>query len=249
MQDSGQEVHGVLAAGAAAAYGLALDGKVRTDSADGTHPFLDRLSRRGRWLSHSVKMTITDTIHQAVLKNPKKTWTPAYNAGGTQRPGAWAAKITDMPHLSTWPKLMRLIAGKERPHPGAQLRFTDVDGLRLTSHLNRAVNLPQPEKTAPRKHRVPVSTTPTRTHERSKREQKRKRIHQQHGNWNYRNRNKFTYPFPTPQKCSDRIQNLRESLPGIPVMSCEIYYQGPAMGRYGAGEIHQILNTDRILAE
>jgi hypothetical protein len=27
---------------------------------------------------------------------------------------------------------MRLIVRKERPHPGAQLRFTDVDGLRLT---------------------------------------------------------------------------------------------------------------------
>ncbi|WP_328548842.1 hypothetical protein [Streptomyces platensis] len=27
---------------------------------------------------------------------------------------------------------MRLIVRKERPHPGAQLRFTDADGLRLT---------------------------------------------------------------------------------------------------------------------
>src|ERR1700749_385595 len=27
---------------------------------------------------------------------------------------------------------MRLIVRKERPHPGAQLRFTDLDGLRLT---------------------------------------------------------------------------------------------------------------------
>ncbi|MET7716176.1 transposase, partial [Streptomyces sp. NPDC005407] len=33
---------------------------------------------------------------------------------------------------STWPKGMRLIVRKERPHPGAQLRFTDLDGLRLT---------------------------------------------------------------------------------------------------------------------
>lgn len=37
-----------------------------------------------------------------------------------------------MPDLSTWPKGMRLIVRKERPHPGAQLRFTDLDGLRLT---------------------------------------------------------------------------------------------------------------------
>jgi hypothetical protein len=105
---------------------------IRTDSGGGTHAFLDWLSRRGRWLSYSVGMTITDAIHQAVLKIPKKAWTPAYDAGGTERPGAWVAEITDMPDLSTWPTGMRLIVRKERPHPGAQLRFTDLDGLRLT---------------------------------------------------------------------------------------------------------------------
>ncbi|MFE9857444.1 hypothetical protein [Streptomyces sp. NPDC005780] len=46
--------------------------------------------------------------------------------------GAWVAEITDIPDLSTWPKGMRLIVRKERPRPGAQLRFTDLDGLRLT---------------------------------------------------------------------------------------------------------------------
>ena len=34
--------------------------------------------------------------------------------------------------LSTWPKGMRVIVRKERPHPGAQLRFTDIDGHRFT---------------------------------------------------------------------------------------------------------------------
>lgn len=77
-------------------------------------------------------MTISDAIHQAVLKIPKEAWTPAYDAGGAERPGAWVAEITDMPDLSMWPKGMRLIVRKERPHPGAQLRFTDLDGLRLT---------------------------------------------------------------------------------------------------------------------
>lgn len=105
---------------------------IRTDSAGGTHAFLDWLSEPGRWLSYSVGMTITDTLHQAVLKIPKNAWTPAYDAGGTERPGAWVAEITDMPDLSIWPKGMRLIVRKERPHPGAQLRFTDLDGLRLT---------------------------------------------------------------------------------------------------------------------
>lgn len=43
---------------------------IRTDSGGGTHDFVDWLSARGRWLSYSVSMTITDVIHQAVLKVP-----------------------------------------------------------------------------------------------------------------------------------------------------------------------------------
>jgi hypothetical protein len=77
-------------------------------------------------------MTITDAIDQAVLKIPERAWPPAYDAGGTERPGAWVAEITDMPDLSTWPTGMRLIVRRERPRPGAQLRFTDVDGNRPT---------------------------------------------------------------------------------------------------------------------
>ena len=34
---------------------------------------------------------------------------------------------------SGWPKGMRVIVRKERPHPGAQLRFTDPDGHRYTA--------------------------------------------------------------------------------------------------------------------
>jgi Transposase DDE domain group 1 len=34
--------------------------------------------------------------------------------------------------LSAWPAGMRVIVRKERPHPGAQLRLTDIDGHRFT---------------------------------------------------------------------------------------------------------------------
>ncbi|GAA4546321.1 hypothetical protein GCM10023175_28270 [Pseudonocardia xishanensis] len=34
---------------------------------------------------------------------------------------------------ATWPDGMRVIVRRERPHPGAQLRFTDPDGLRYTA--------------------------------------------------------------------------------------------------------------------
>ena len=35
--------------------------------------------------------------------------------------------------LSSWPAGMRVIVRKERPHPGAQLRFTGLDGHRFTA--------------------------------------------------------------------------------------------------------------------
>jgi hypothetical protein len=105
---------------------------IRTDSAGGTHDFLTWLARPGRRLAYSVGFTITDDIQDAILKVPAAAWTPAYDAGGQMRPGAWAAEITGMLTLDSWPKEMRVIVRKERPHPGAQLRFTDIDGCRFT---------------------------------------------------------------------------------------------------------------------
>jgi hypothetical protein len=103
---------------------------IRTDSAGGTHDFVAWLARRGRWLSYSVGMAITDAIHQHVLQVPASAWTPALEAAGEIRDGAWVAERTgDV--LDGWPKGMRLIVRKERPHPGAQLRLTDADGMRL----------------------------------------------------------------------------------------------------------------------
>ena len=46
--------------------------------------------------------------------------------------GAWVADITGLLDLASWPAGMRVIVRKERPHPGAQLRFTDIDGHRFT---------------------------------------------------------------------------------------------------------------------
>ena len=45
------------------------------------------------------------------------------------------AEATGMIDLSSWPDGSRLILRKERPHPGAQLTFTDVDGHRVTAIL------------------------------------------------------------------------------------------------------------------
>jgi hypothetical protein len=42
--------------------------------------------------------------------------------------------------LDKWPPGTRLILRKERPHPGAQLRFTDTDGHRITGFLTDTPN-------------------------------------------------------------------------------------------------------------
>jgi hypothetical protein len=41
-------------------------------------------------------MTITDDIQDAILKIPAAAWTPAYDAEGQARDGAWVAEITGM---------------------------------------------------------------------------------------------------------------------------------------------------------
>ncbi len=114
---------------------------IRTDSAGGTHNFLNWLTARGRWLSYSVGMVITDAIHQAVLLVPASAWTPAIEPDGNVRDGAWVAELAgDV--LKGWPKGMRLIVRKERPHPGAQLRITDADGMRITCFATNTTSTP-----------------------------------------------------------------------------------------------------------
>jgi hypothetical protein len=59
--------------------------------------------------------------------------TPAYNSDGEIRDGAWVAEITGLLSLDPWPTGIGVIARKEPPHPGAQPRITDADGLRVTA--------------------------------------------------------------------------------------------------------------------
>ncbi len=66
---------------------------------------------------------------------PEAAWAPAIRQDGEDRDGAWVAEITDRLDLSTWPDGTRVIVRRERPHPGAQLTFTDHDGHRFLATL------------------------------------------------------------------------------------------------------------------
>jgi hypothetical protein len=109
---------------------------VRVDGAGGTHELLAWLTRRR--LSYSVGFSLPGDLAaiQAKLATiPDTEWQPAYDAEGQIRPGAWVAEVTGLFDLGSWPAGMRLIVRKERPHPGAQLRITDLDGLRVTAFV------------------------------------------------------------------------------------------------------------------
>ncbi|UZF46609.1 IS1380-like element ISRer1 family transposase [Rhodococcus rhodochrous] len=106
---------------------------VRIDGAGGTHGLIEYLTKRR--LSYSVGFGLTETMVAALELVPDQAWTPAYDSDGQVRDGAWVTELTGLLDLSSWPKGMRVIVRKERPHPGAQLRFTDRDGLRLTAFV------------------------------------------------------------------------------------------------------------------
>jgi hypothetical protein len=107
---------------------------VRTDAAGATHTFTARIAGLGMEFSVGAYLHHFD-IHTILARIPKKAWTLAYNADGQPRDGAWVAEVSGLADLSSWPEGTRLVLRKERPHPGAQLRITDVDGHRITGLL------------------------------------------------------------------------------------------------------------------
>ena len=100
----------------------------RADSAGATHDFLDALRKRG--VLFSVGFDLTEPVRNAVLAVSPGTWVPAITQGGDPRDGAAVCELHDL-DLSAWPVATRAICRRERPHPGAQLSFTDHDGFRF----------------------------------------------------------------------------------------------------------------------
>lgn len=105
----------------------------RSDSAGATHAFAKACRERG--VGFSFGFPVDARIKNVVDLIPEQCWAPAINTDDELRDGAWVAEVTSLIDLTPWPAGSRLILRKERPHPGAQLTFTDVDGMRITAFL------------------------------------------------------------------------------------------------------------------
>ncbi len=106
---------------------------VRADSAGATHGLID-YCREGN-MRFSVGYELTEPVRQAILQILEDAWVPALDQDGTMRDNGEVAEITDTVDLSAWGDGVRLIVRRERPHPGAQLSFTDHDGYRFQAIL------------------------------------------------------------------------------------------------------------------
>jgi hypothetical protein len=106
---------------------------VRADAAGATHELADHC-REGN-MRFSFGYELTEAVRAAILAIPTDAWLPALDQDGSVRENGEVVEITDSVDLSSWPERSRLIVRRERPHPGAQLSFTDHDGYRFQAIL------------------------------------------------------------------------------------------------------------------
>ncbi len=116
---------------------------VRTDAGGASKSLVHHVTDAG--LQYSIGFPAHGPVQTAIEMIPEQAWVAALDGDGTPREGAQVAELTDwMPTPvkptrsparygpQEWPPGMRVIARRERPHPGAQLRLTDHNGWRIT---------------------------------------------------------------------------------------------------------------------
>jgi hypothetical protein len=106
---------------------------VRADSAGATHELADHCYEANMRFSFGYELT--ESVRTAILETPADAWLAALDQDGSERENGQVIEITDRVDLSSWPEGSRLIVRRERPHPGAQLSFTDHDGYRFQAIL------------------------------------------------------------------------------------------------------------------
>jgi hypothetical protein len=99
----------------------------RTDAGGSSHELAAACRERGVRFIGGVRMLARRA--EVILTLPQSRWQPTVSADGSQiRDTGEVAEITDLVGLSEWPAGTRMLVRREQPHPGAQLRFTDLDG-------------------------------------------------------------------------------------------------------------------------
>jgi hypothetical protein len=106
---------------------------VRADTAGATHALIDYCHEHD--LRFSVGYELTEPVRAAILQLSDDAWVPALDQDGSERTNGEIAEITARVELSSWPQRSRLLVRRERPHPGAQLSFSDHDGYRFQAIL------------------------------------------------------------------------------------------------------------------
>jgi hypothetical protein len=116
---------------------------VRADTGACSKAFLGHITDAG--LEYSIGFPGREGVQAAIEAIPEQAWRAALDGDGQPREGAQVAELTAWMPTPTkptrsparfgpqeWPAGMRIIARRERPHPGAQLRLTDHNGWRIT---------------------------------------------------------------------------------------------------------------------
>lgn len=106
---------------------------LRVDSAGASHELLE-WCREGQ-IGYSVGFGFGESVREAVLALPESAWSAALDQDGQEHRNGQVTELSDRLDLATWPEGSRVIVRRERPHPGAQLSFTDHEGHRFQAIL------------------------------------------------------------------------------------------------------------------
>lgn len=106
---------------------------VRTDAGGTTLEFA--AACRARQVRFIGGFQLREALATIIIGLPESAWQQAICADGSQL--RETGEVTEITHLvpaerlATWPLGTRMLVRRELPHPGAQLRFTDVNGYRF----------------------------------------------------------------------------------------------------------------------